>query len=153
MPQTDPDRKGQWGAPLPGAPKPRKRASELHEARMARKGPPTLGAQGEAEVVPAEPLGSILRAWCVRWLQERPRDRQGEFVGPVNWLAEQTGIHIDRVEQICNGKIARVPLSQADKLLIAIDSNYMLGSVIRVKPNPNWSFEKWQEYMQGRGCF
>jgi len=120
---------------------------------MARKGPQGFITRGEAEVVPAEPLGSILRAWNVRWLQERPKGRSGEFVGPVNWLAEQTGIHVSRVEQICNGKIPRVPLSQADKLLTAIDENYKLGSVIRIKPNPNWSFEKWQEYMQERGCF
>jgi len=113
--------------------------------------------RGEPEVVSAEPLGSILRAWVVSWLNERPRDVgqkwSNEFVGPINWLADQTGIHISRVEQICNGKIPQVPLTQADKLLTAIGKNYIFGSEIHVRRNPNWSFEKWQEYMQERGCF
>jgi len=113
---------------------------------------------GEPEVVPAEPLGSILRAWVARWLSDRPRGRKNnraasEFVGPINWLADETGIHISRVEQICNGEIPQVPLSQADKLLTATGEFYMLGHEIRVIRNSHWSLEKWQEYMQERGCF
>lgn len=112
--------------------------------------------RGEAEVVLAEPLGSYIRAWVVRWVAERPRPQEkgkrGEFYGPINWLSDQTEIHISRIEQISNGKHPRVPLWQADRILTAMGENYLLRQDIKVIPNPVWSMETWYEHMRERGC-
>jgi hypothetical protein len=128
--------------------------------------------RGEAEIVDPEPLGSVLRAWIVKWLAERPilsqsdidEDQTGSyhserrkvvgmhFMGPLEWLAEKTEINIRRVSGICNGEFERVGLSQADALLTAIGEPYLLGNEIPVRANPTWSMESWLAYMASRGC-
>jgi hypothetical protein len=118
---------------------------------------------GEAEVVRAEPLATILREWIVEWLSERPTHHRGmgresygadnDFMGPIQWLSEKTEIHTRRVSGIANGEFETVPLSQADLLLTAIGEGYLLATgEITIIPNPQWSMEKWQAYMEGRGC-
>jgi hypothetical protein len=159
--QTDPARKGKWGQAFPGTLPPSQRAAKLHEERMKRKPKEKQKGyhqQGEPEVVAAEPLGSILRAWVVEWLKDRPRNTRGfgrgeqEFVGPINYLSEQTGINVRQVQTIVNGEMLNVPLTKADKLLIAIDHTLGMHPEILVYANPNWSPEKWLEYMAERGC-
>lgn len=116
--------------------------------------------RGEAEIVDPEPLGSVLRAWVVTWLAEHPlpdndpqlRNGSPAHMGPVQWLAEKTEIHIRRVSGICNGEFERVGLSQADALLTAIGEFDLLGFEIPVKMNPTWSTETWHAYMAARGC-
>jgi hypothetical protein len=146
--------------------------AKVHERRMAeiKNKPPELvvampkyGGQGEAEIVPGYELSPVLRKWVVEWLAERPLDyrplgvTRGEqdlsntFMGPIDWLAEKTGIHTRRVSGIVNGEFETVPLSQADALLSAIGRNDLLGYEINVWPNPNWSLEKWMAYMQEHG--
>lgn len=135
-----------------------------------------MARQGQAEVVTAEPLGSILRKWCKEWVAERPistyiGDRRAGWgartenaaeytpfaeavyvMGPVQWLAEKTEIHIKRVGDICNGKLPHVPLTDADKLLAAIGRPDVIGIEIQPMRNPNWSLEKYVAYMAERGC-
>lgn len=111
--------------------------------------------RGEAEVVRAEPLGTILREWVIEWLAERPLETYGgeSMMGPMQWLAEKTEIHIRRVSGIVNGEFPHVGLSQADALLTAIGQSYLLTiGEIPVIPNPNWSIEQWKAYMETRGC-
>lgn len=115
--------------------------------------------QGPAEIVLAEPLGSILRRWTIEYLADRPRypDADGnlnEFMGPQTLLAEKTGLTLRRVAGICNGEYPRVPLHQADALLTAIHHNGELapGGRVTIHPNPNWSLERWFKYMEERGC-
>jgi hypothetical protein len=126
-------------------------------------------SRGEAEIVDAEPLGSFLRAWIVKWHAERPFTTESNFnphlsngrnlksisngfIGPIQWLSQETGIHTRTVSGICNGEFPRVGLSKADALLTATGQNYLLGSEISVKKNPRWSDETWREYMAERGC-
>lgn len=128
--------------------------------------------RGEPEIVDAEPLGSVLRAWIVRWLAERPTLTQTDvdedqsdaaysnrrkvignhFMGPIEWLSQETEINVRRVAGICNGEFERVGLSQADKLLTAIGKFDLLGYEIPVRANPIWSPEAWYAYMVERGC-
>ena len=105
-----------------------------------------LHGRGEAEVVPGYELSEILREWVVQRLAENNSTHE--------WLAEKTGLHVRRVSGIINGEYVCVPLSQADKLLQAIertDLYHVVPARIHVIPNPNWSQERWQEYMEERG--
>jgi hypothetical protein len=119
-------------------------------------------AQGEAEVVRAEPLSTVLRGWVTEWIAERPTNHQSmgtqpedgrDFMGPIEFLAEKTEINPRRVSGIVNGEFEHVSLSQADALLTAAGLwDYLSLGEIPIIPNPNWSMEKWQAYMAERGC-
>lgn len=143
-------------------PKGRVRRKTVEDARAllrsleGQEPPPMSPNQGEAEVVCAEPLGAVLREWIVEHLRERPLMGTGGtdelFIGPIQWLAQETDLNERRISGISNGEFKHVPLSQADKLLSAIGKPYLLGKEISVIPNPNWSTERWAEYMASRGC-
>lgn len=113
---------------------------------------------GEPEIVEAEPLGSVLRKFCVDWLKERPifhteYGSGAEFYGPVQWLAEMAHTSPRRISGLCNGEYPRVALSMADVILSAIDKSYMLSNgEIPVVANPQWSLESYMAYMSERGC-
>ena len=144
--------------------RPRKQAEKLHRERLERQHEtlkPRYNAIGEAEVVPGYQLSSVLKKWIVEWLvdhplpQHDPQFRNGDgvaHIGPVQYLAEKTGINLRRVSGICNGEFLHVPLSQADLLLSAAERWERLGDEIQVVQNPNWSFETWIAYMESRGC-
>jgi hypothetical protein len=104
---------------------------------------------GEAEVVPGFQLSEIMLTWVRAYIAERPIGK--DFVGPIGWLAEKTGINPRRVQGICNGEYSTVGVSQADALLSAIERTDLFTS-LWVSPNPNWSNEKWIEYLRERGC-
>lgn len=147
---------------------------KLHQQRTEHWKPkvepelkPVYKGVGEAEVVPGFQLARVLQAWTVKFLDGRSKngsnrignvqfgveeDEADYMFGPVQYLAHYSGIHIRRVSGICNGEFQVVPLTQADKLLQAIERPDLLGTEIQVVPNPNWSLEKWLEYMQERGC-
>lgn len=116
--------------------------------------------QGEAQVVLGQQLAAQLQAWRDLWLSERdPYLREhGQptednlVMGPLSWLHEKTGIPKRRIYEYMNGRQQFVGLSQADKLLNAIDAFYLLGHVIHVIPNPHWPIEKWIAFMEERGC-
>ena len=122
---------------------------------------------GEALVVRGDELAQVLQAWTVKFLAGRSKnganriglvsfgdhDEDAEYMfGPVQYLAHYSGIHIRRVSGICNNEFHYVPLSQADKLLQAIERPDYLDKEIQVIPNPNWSPERWHDYMAERGC-
>lgn len=120
--------------------------------------------QGQAEVVRAEPLGTVLRGWVQDWLAERPLnqqptgqnpfdDKQYDFMGPIQLLHEKTEINPRRITGIINGEFEFIGVSQADALLTAAGMwDLITLGEIEVIPNPNWSMEKWQSYMSERGC-
>jgi hypothetical protein len=145
--------------------RPRAQAEKLHRRRVEPKPqkPSYKGRNGEAEVVPGYQLSAVLRRWVTAWLvdhplsQDDPQFRRNEIsvshVGPIQYLAEKTGINTRRVSGICNGEFLHVPLSQADQLLVAAGLFDLLGTnEIQVIQNPNWSLETWVAYMEGRGC-
>ncbi len=113
---------------------------------------------GEAEIVEAEPLGSVLRKFCADWLKERPNfhvayGSGSEFYSPVQWLADMAHTSPRRISGLCNGEYPRVALSQADEILSLIDKSFMLSNgEIPVVANPQWSLESYVAYMSERGC-
>jgi hypothetical protein len=135
---------------------------KLHRERTDEQPPkPYMTRRGEPEVVPGYQLAPVLQHWCAQWLRERPVGAfnahswgtGNDFVGPVQWLAQETGLNTRRVSGICNGEFPQVPLSQADRLLAAIGRIDLLATgEIQVVPNLNWTMEKWVAYMQERGC-
>jgi plasmid maintenance system antidote protein VapI len=127
----------------------KKQAIRLHLERLEKARAMTtpqqrLHGKGEAEVVPGYELSEILREWVVKRLATNETTHE--------WLAEQTGIHVRRVSDLINGEFTLVPLSQADKLLQAIDRADYLANRLHVIPNPYWSPERWRQYMEERGC-
>jgi hypothetical protein len=135
---------------------------KLHQERTkGNSGKPYLTRRGEPEVVLGEQLAPVLQEWCVRWFRDRPQGGYSakawgtgvDFVGPVQWLAQETGMNVRRISGICNGEFSQVPLTQADKLLAAIGRvDLMATGEIQVVPSVRWSMEKWVAYMQERGC-
>lgn len=148
------------------------RAREIEQRRGY--GPPKLmkyshprwnsNGSGEAEVVHGQQLSVVLKKWIVEWLSDRPlnearagqafskrENRAATAMGPIQFLAEKTEIHIRRVSAICNGEMDFVPWSQADKLLQACNLTHLTrNNEIQVISNPNWSMERWIAYMQER---
>lgn len=119
--------------------------------------------RGESEVVMGDELSKMMKEWIMRWLADRPRNitEMGkgsfkgsvEFMGPIDWLGEKTGIHLRRVSGLCNGEFPMVPLTQADALLTAIGRPEALyNGEVRVIPNPGWTNERWIEYMRENGA-
>jgi hypothetical protein len=125
----------------------RAQAEKNHLARLAkarREQEPRKHGKGEAEVVPGYELSMVLRRWVVqRMLLEQSTHE---------WLAERTGIHVRRISGLINGEYTLVPLSQADLVLRAIERADLYRTDIHVIPNPNWTQERWHEYMTERGC-
>ena len=125
----------------------------------AKLRPPTIyNGSGEAEVVLGEQLSSVLNEFREQWYKERPRDtfrpdKSSIFMGPVDFLVHHSGCSYRKIHGIMKGEYRTVSFSTAEKLLQAIDREYMLSNgTIRILPNPNWSLEKWVNYMKERGC-
>jgi hypothetical protein len=118
---------------------------ERERARAEDSPPPILNGAGEAEVVPGFQLAPVLRRFSKMWLAERPSGH--DLVGPVQYLAQESGLNIRQVGRIVRGEIHFVGLDQAEKLLIAIGREDLLrDGTIWTVPNPNWSLEAWIEY-------
>jgi hypothetical protein len=112
---------------------------------------------GEPEIVAPEPLGGYIRAWIERWERERPgritdTGSTANFMSAINWLAQETGLHVDRIRRIKSAQLEKVPFRQADKILSAMGESFRIGEDIEVIPNPRWSPELWHQYMSSRGC-
>lgn len=122
----------------------------------------SYNGKGEAEVVPGYQLAEELQAWCKAWLAVRPYGmfRQGEernggadFVGPVQYLAHETGLDVRQISRLCNNEQVTISYTQAELVLMAIDREYLLSNgSIQVVPNPNWSLERYIEWKEQRGC-
>jgi hypothetical protein len=138
----------------------RKQSEKLHRERIEpAELKPQYNGRGPAEVVPGFQLSTVLREWIVRYLDGRGISESklvGDEVamfGPIQYLSHWTGISVRRVSGICNGEFPNVPYQQAEILLMVIDRDYLLANgEIQVVPNPNWSLEKWMDYMRERGC-
>jgi hypothetical protein len=127
-----------------------------------------FNGRGEAEVVPTEEIGALIRNFSKRWVAERPtsfremeidvpessiRPNKTVFMGPIDYLSTHTGIQPRQIARITSGELKMLSFSQAEKLLMAMDKEYLLSTgEISVVRNPNWSPEKWMEYMESRGC-
>lgn len=132
----------------------------------------------DPEVVPAKELSYYLKKFCKEWLVERPNssyignpnagwnlrnDNSAEHtptadpvwvMGPVQYLAEGSGISIRNVGAMCNGNFAaHIGLGTAEKVLQAAGLLHLISSgEIPVIPNPVWSQERYMEHMAERGC-
>lgn len=139
--------------------------AKLHKERMEKKRAPyRFHGKGDAEVVATVQISPIILRWLEEWRAERPnvysdsrnfsaksKDRN-PFYGALNWLAEQTGLDQRRISKIAKGEVDFISLETADRLLTAMGMPHKLTSEIQVVPNPNWSPERWAEYMRERGC-
>lgn len=111
--------------------------------------------RGEAEVVVGAQLSQILQQWKADWHKKyNVYYDNGRAMGSMDWLKEMTGLNIRRLHGLLVGEYKVVSLSQADLVLTVIGkSDLITHGVIKVIPNPNWSFEHYCEYMQERGCW
>jgi hypothetical protein len=140
--------------------KTRERAARIHHERIERlrhrELHPNYNGKGEPEVVPCYQLAKILNEWIEKYVADRPL-RMAEdggafgetFMGPIAWLVDKTGLNERSIHRIIKEEIKVVSLTQADLLLTAIDRHL---SEVQVVPNPNWSLERWIDYMKERGC-
>lgn len=120
-----------------------------------------VNGSGSPEVVSTEQLAPLLNGW--RKLYDKEYDveyrmsdtKSGEpFTGPMQYLADQTGMPARRIQDIMNQKTKFTSLYNTEKLLMAIDREYLIGSgEITIVPNPNWGFKKWIEYMIKSHCY
>jgi hypothetical protein len=117
--------------------------------------PPALTS--DAEVVPTEELAAVLLAWRQRFEREHDskhatgdqinRDKAA-LIGPIQYLGEQSGLNRRQINAILNRKTRHTTLRIADRLLGAIDRQYLLATgEIMVLPNPAWNFRTYIEYL------
>lgn len=146
-----------------------KEQAERDAARELARGRPIpaqenraeFNSAGEAQVVYGKQLAKILARWRMTYLLERNpvkervsgTSNQSIVIGPAEWLALETGINVRRIRGMINGEYRTVSLSDADKILQALGKEDLLRDVLYIIPNPNWSLEKWAEYLEERGCF
>lgn len=124
------------------------------------KGTYRRGPKNDAQVVPGFQLAAILRDWSKKWLADRPLNtktgnRDETFIGPLDFLAHETEMSTRQISRIINEELEVVNFTTAEKLLMAIDREYLLAheDVIQVVPNPHWSPEDWVAWMEKqRGC-
>lgn len=140
---------------------------KLHRKRTEpkKREKPLYHNRGEAEVVPAFQIAAILQRWLDLWRLERPlgqhaathfssKEKRGaDFIGALEYLANESGLHTRKIAGIVREEVNFISLTDADKLLHALSMEHLLSTgEIQVVPNPNWSPERWREYMQERGC-
>lgn len=131
----------------------RARAAGLHRQRMAkaeRKYPAERG-MGSPEVVPGYQLANAMRAWRHQHDLEHPQG-YGSFIGPIQLLAEHTGIHPRRIHAFLDCEFEVVPSEQAELVLLAMGQEHLYGTEVQVVASPHWSLERWVAYMAERGC-
>jgi hypothetical protein len=108
------------------------------------------------EVVSAEELSKILRAWVVTYLADNHDSNQYDGIaGPTEVVADRAGMSRRQVSRYMNNdnESQWVSVYIADKLLMAIDQHYLLSNgVLVVVANPILSMESWVKHMEQRGC-
>jgi hypothetical protein len=144
-----------------------KSSGETRTARSIKRGAQARGEEprpevvngNRAEVVPCWQLSNVLRAWYDTWRRERPNYASGynlpgeqQFYSPLTWLSEVTGIPPRTITAYIRNERKYVILENADAILQAIDKTDLLQTEITVMRNPQWSLEKYIEYMAERGC-
>jgi|SRR5215471_2418854 len=118
---------------------------------------------GEAEVVPGFQIAEEIRKFQQRWEIEYPKDgldfnSANIFLGPLQYIEEETArlgsrVPIRFLSYVLHGDKLTVGYSRAEIILMALGKEYLLKTgEIQVVPNPNWSLEKWLNYMESRGC-
>lgn len=73
-------------------------------------------------------------------------------MGPLDWLAEKSGLDHRVIQRILRCETKFTTLTIADNLLNAIGSYHKLAYEIHVIPNPQWTNEKYLAFMEARGC-
>jgi hypothetical protein len=119
--------------------------------------PKKLNGQGEAEVVATASLAPVLKHWREIWEREYGPENlhltDNLFIGPIGYLAEQSGVNRRQINAIMRQEWKYCSVTKAEKLLMAIDREYMLATgEVPIIPSPYWSMEKWTKYMDSRGC-
>jgi len=149
-----------------------KRNALLHEQRVLemqqrkleeyiqsiRDEQPLMNGVGEAEVVVTALISAVLLDWRRKWDAEYDNNSvtstsYNQFIGPMTYLVEQTGLPQRAIYRAMHGETKHVSFTHAEKILMAIDREYMLSNgEIPVIPNPRWSMQRWTKYMASRGC-
>jgi hypothetical protein len=124
---------------------------------------PNYNSSGEAEVVPGFQLAAEIRQFQRWWELEYPEDglnfnEANIFIGPLQFIEQESQrcackVGVKYLSDILRGERLTVGYCKAEAILMALGKEHLLKTgEIQVVPNPNWSFEKWVNYMQERGC-
>lgn len=109
--------------------------------------------RSEPDIYDPEPFATVLNKFIDDWNEERPQDSSYEFQGVVEWLHEQTGIHPRRILAFRKREIERVPATQVDALVQAMNlTHFLFDGTLVSKPNPLWSMESYLDHMRRSGC-
>lgn len=113
-----------------------------------------LQGRSEPDIYDPEPFASILKKFIDDWNEERPMDSSSsDFQGVIEWLHEKTGIHPRRILAFRKCEIERVPATQVDALIQAMNlTHFLYDGTLVSKPNPLWSMESYREHMRRSGC-
>ena len=93
---------------------------------MPKKGQYTALDAVKNGVVPAAPVGRVINDWAARrwWLDDPAVDVKKERmvdVGATAIIAVATGIHVDTVRKVRNGKKEWIEFDNADRIVTFID--------------------------------
>jgi len=132
--------------------------TKLHKLRTENSSRQNYNGAGEAEVVPGFQIAEEIRKFQHNWELEYPEDGHSNFIGPFQYIEEETArlgarVPVRFISYLLHGDKLTVSLSRAEVILMAMGKEYLLQTgEIQVVPNPNWTFERWLNYMQERGC-
>jgi hypothetical protein len=140
-----------------------RRQLEEHINRIKQEQPKIYNSAGEPLVVPSSALAPVLNRWKdiyelehdFEYLQAENINKEDkpDVFGPMQYLHFHSGVPIRRIFGIMRLETKHTSLGIAEKLLSAIDREYMLkNGEIPVVPNPHWRMETWVAYMNKRGC-
>ena len=73
-------------------------------------------------------------------------------VGPMGWISQESGIPVRTLHRILRCESKTTSLQLADQVLAGIGMNHVFDTEVHVIPNPHWNLERWQNYMDERGC-
>lgn len=137
------------------------------EESHRKPGNPNFGKTGNrpprtdhAYVVRGIDFAIVLREWKEKYdliygISDETDYGRDIITGAVKWLSDETGVNVRRINGLMRAEFEYVSALQVDQLLRAMDRPYLLtpGGVLDEIPNPKWSKEDWQRYMEKRGCY
>lgn len=79
--------------------------------------------------------------------------KDGTPLSGMAYIAENVGTEVSAVQKIMTGKQKWVTFQKADEWLSALSMEHLLNDgTLHIVPNPRWTAEHWQSYMEERGC-
>lgn len=143
--------------------RPSLQTTKLHKARTEPTSRPNYNGSGEAEVVPGFQIKEEILKFQQYWELEYPKEgldyiESNVFMGPLQFIEDESTrcavkVNVRYLSYILSGELQVVGYTKAEAILMALGREYKLkNGEIQTVPNPNWSPERWFEYMSERGC-